>query len=489
MAALLTLALLPADAPAAGQFSITPARRSIVGRPPVTLGTTSVGNTTAKTFQVKVFPVFLSQRLDGSFALSEGPLDVRRAGLVVSVGPTKFDLTPGARQEVKLRWEGLPKGTKAAAVGVIFEGVPKINGSPQIGEIDRLVAVNFLRLPGKFDSSGKFTGLRGEQTGPRALQFLPKVENTGEVVTTPRRTRFLIRDDGGKTVFQSKWVADIVLPGAEREFPIPIDRLLQAGTYTAVATMDFGRSLNQKISEPFTLVGPNTLPSPKVDVTDFSARDVLGQPVNVTGVVRSLGTAPVSTDVSVTLVRITNGQPEDKPLGSKRVPYKDLAPKSERPLALTFPSVPPGNYRVTARYRDESGELQTLTSDFQPVPPAKKSGGGFPAAIAIGGLGVVAASGLVFFFWRRRRKDDEDQDDEPADGAGSAVVSPGPSGVDLNAAGLNELTTLPGVGPRAAQRIIDHREEYGPFASLDDLAAVEGFGDKRIDGLRDRVRF
>jgi competence protein ComEA len=61
--------------------------------------------------------------------------------------------------------------------------------------------------------------------------------------------------------------------------------------------------------------------------------------------------------------------------------------------------------------------------------------------------------------------------------------------VDLNTAGVDELQTLPGVGPRAAARIVEHREEYGRFASVDDLLKVEGFDADRVAGLRDRVRF
>jgi competence protein ComEA len=38
-----------------------------------------------------------------------------------------------------------------------------------------------------------------------------------------------------------------------------------------------------------------------------------------------------------------------------------------------------------------------------------------------------------------------------------------------------------------AQRAVAHREEHGPFGSLDDLAAVRGFGPGRIEALRGRV--
>lgn len=48
--------------------------------------------------------------------------------------------------------------------------------------------------------------------------------------------------------------------------------------------------------------------------------------------------------------------------------------------------------------------------------------------------------------------------------------------VDLNTAGLDELDTLPGVGPVTAQSILDWRDENGGFTSVDELLEVDGIG-------------
>ena len=48
--------------------------------------------------------------------------------------------------------------------------------------------------------------------------------------------------------------------------------------------------------------------------------------------------------------------------------------------------------------------------------------------------------------------------------------------IDLNAAGIAELQSLPGIGPALAARIEGHRRREGPFLSADDLGAVSGIG-------------
>jgi len=60
--------------------------------------------------------------------------------------------------------------------------------------------------------------------------------------------------------------------------------------------------------------------------------------------------------------------------------------------------------------------------------------------------------------------------------------------VNINAAGVDELAVLPGLGPATAARIVDHRRQHGPFASLDDLLDVPGVGPATLDALRPHLR-
>ena len=59
--------------------------------------------------------------------------------------------------------------------------------------------------------------------------------------------------------------------------------------------------------------------------------------------------------------------------------------------------------------------------------------------------------------------------------------------VDLNTAGVDELTTLPGIGESLAKRIVDYRTEHGPFESPEALMEVSGIGEKKLEELRDYV--
>jgi len=71
----------------------------------------------------------------------------------------------------------------------------------------------------------------------------------------------------------------------------------------------------------------------------------------------------------------------------------------------------------------------------------------------------------------------------PAGGASTATGSR----ISLGTATLEQLDTLPGIGPVTAQAILDHRAEHGPFTSVDDLLDVRGIGEATLDDFRDQV--
>lgn len=59
--------------------------------------------------------------------------------------------------------------------------------------------------------------------------------------------------------------------------------------------------------------------------------------------------------------------------------------------------------------------------------------------------------------------------------------------VNINTATLDELDSLPGVGPSTAQKIIDYRETNGKFNKIEDLQNVKGIGEAKYSEIKDKV--
>ena len=59
---------------------------------------------------------------------------------------------------------------------------------------------------------------------------------------------------------------------------------------------------------------------------------------------------------------------------------------------------------------------------------------------------------------------------------------------DLNAADQKELAQVPGVGPKMAEAIADHRRLHGPFKSVDELRNVRGVGPVTFEKVRNHFR-
>jgi competence ComEA-like helix-hairpin-helix protein len=498
-----------------GLFAVTPSSQTVVKRPPAHLARTIVRNTTRVPLEVLVFPVLLGQGVDGAFTFSEAPRDLNAAAKILSPAPQQFTMPPGSVRKVTLRWNLLPTQTKAAFLGVIFQSKAQPAQGQQVKTVQRLLTVDFLRLPGSFRSSGKFTRLRASQGPAKTILFYPRMKNTGEFIAKPTRTKFRIRDASGKIVFRTPWTGNVILPGFQREFPIEMRKVLQAGTYTAVASADFGHSRGLKITEKFKLVGPNQLPTGRVTIDNFHGEGVLGKDSLVTGVVKSIGTAPATTAVRLDLYKLlANGQQPVKPMKTDKLEFaKPIPPGGSQPLKLVYPKLPAGNYRVIGTYRAEPGSIKEVITDWAP----QKERSAFdkfkdwlrdhaPLLIGLGLFLLIAL--LVAYFLRRQRRLQRELEAARAGAPSPQAADPGPpasapppasdpepppapaspAGVDINTADVTALQALPGVGPKAAERIVAHREEFGRFSSIDDLAQIEGFGQARVDGLRDKAR-
>ena len=72
-----------------------------------------------------------------------------------------------------------------------------------------------------------------------------------------------------------------------------------------------------------------------------------------------------------------------------------------------------------------------------------------------------------------------------------AMVSAGGSTavglININTATIEELDTLPGIGPSTAQKIIEYRESNGPFAAIENIMDVTGIGEAKFAKIKDQI--
>jgi competence protein ComEA len=150
-----------------------------------------------------------------------------------------------------------------------------------------------------------------------------------------------------------------------------------------------------------------------------------------------------------------------------------LAPHAARPTLATRLLVVdvagavrrPGLYRLRqgARVADAIERAGGLS------PHAERTAVNLAAPLADGEQVLVAARG------------------SPVAGAAGTTGAAATGPVSLNSASAEQLDALPGVGPVTAQKILQYRQEHGPFTSVDGLDAIPGIGPARLADLRPLV--
>ena len=132
----------------------------------------------------------------------------------------------------------------------------------------------------------------------------------------------------------------------------------------------------------------------------------------------------------------------------------------------------------------ESPGLYSLTDGSRVDDAIRRAGGAKPrAALELVNLAAPVADGQQVVVPARGSAAAA----SAVSGVGTAAgggVSPA-TRVHLNSATLEQLDTLPGVGPVTAQKILDYRAKKGAFGSLDELDAVPGIGPARLEQLKE----
>ena len=59
--------------------------------------------------------------------------------------------------------------------------------------------------------------------------------------------------------------------------------------------------------------------------------------------------------------------------------------------------------------------------------------------------------------------------------------------ININQASASELIQLKGIGPKLAERIVQYREEHGPFRVPEDIMKVKGIGPKKWEANKHQI--
>jgi len=70
---------------------------------------------------------------------------------------------------------------------------------------------------------------------------------------------------------------------------------------------------------------------------------------------------------------------------------------------------------------------------------------------------------------------------------GATVLAASTELININTASIAELDTLPGIGATTAQKIIDYREQNGPFINAEDIINVQGIGTVTYERIKDLI--
>ncbi len=223
-------------------------------------------------------------------------------------------------------------------------------------------------------------------------------------------------------------------------------------------------------------------------VAPGAARELVGR-------VRAFTTEHLATVVVVLLVGI--GWTTYSLLQVRATPVADAAPRVE--------STPGGGGVVTPVPTGKQVVVHVIGAVAKPgvvqlpdgsrVADAIAAAGGLARSAAVGELNLALplVDGTQLKIGTRKRpggwiRDGTGSLTAGSSGSGSSGAGGQSTKISLNTATVQQLDTLPGIGPVTAAKIIDWRKAHGKFTAITELQEVDGIGPKTYADLADRVR-
>ena len=146
---------------------------------------------------------------------------------------------------------------------------------------------------------------------------------------------------------------------------------------------------------------------------------------------------------------------------------------------------------------DISGEVVTpgvvkLTEGARIIDAITAAGGKTEDAdLSKVNLAYILEDGVQLYIPRYNEKLEKDiLQTEPGVGIvqeGINITSKKDTKVNINTANKEKLTTLPGIGPGRADKIIEHRSKKGKFKTTDEVKKIPGIGENKFKSLKDKI--
>jgi competence ComEA-like helix-hairpin-helix protein len=188
---------------------------------------------------------------------------------------------------------------------------------------------------------------------------------------------------------------------------------------------------------------------------------------------------------------ILEGQPETEPSPMEVAEEIEFEPAPETVPEEVLESYREETIEITEQTEDDyrtiitedEGKLETVISQEEVIgiPPEVE----LPPKVELGELEEEVDIEPTELEKEFDKTTDEDYQWVPVEVEEAPTVAP--EQLELNEASLKQLERLPSLGFQGAQAIVAYRDEYGPFASLEDLLQVPGISEDTVNAIRSNI--